>query len=182
MSKGQSPTNEQKILRKWRKLYQNIHMYFVARLVIKENCILVAFWKIVPSQNYMWISVKKIKAAKNSFKAVGLLYYIILMQIDPIYLTKKNWPKIFIASLNNCLTDSSFVSAPLQIFLHLFFINFIITEASPLKIPSHKIVKTSSGPIRSFTIKENHIGHAISEIIRCKYKVTHTDRQAFCYF
>ena len=56
-------------------------MYFVARLEIKENCILVAFWKIVPSQNYMWISAKK-RAAKRSFKAVGLLYYIILMQID----------------------------------------------------------------------------------------------------
>ena len=34
------------------------------------------------------------------------------------------------------------------------------------EIPSPKVVKTFPGPIRSFTVEDNHIGSAVSKILR----------------
>ena len=39
-----------------------------------------------------------------------------------------------------------------------------------VKTPSPKIVKTFPGPIRSFTVKENNFGSAVSEILRDRQK------------
>ena len=39
-----------------------------------------------------------------------------------------------------------------------------------MEILSHKLLKTFPGPIRSFTVKENHICSAVRKILRYKQK------------
>ena len=60
------------------------------------------------------------------------------------------------------------------------FFRFFVISLGRVVEPSPKIVLNLEGPFRSYPVKENLIGSAVSEILRDKH--TKTQRQTSCYF